>query len=279
MRVALIRLLLGIFSKLSLRASHRAGAFIGFLLAVVPNDLRRVTDTNLRLCFPRMPPRERKNLARLSLIEVGKTFTETATLWDMDSVDLLALVKGAAGEKAAEAEFVKGRGVIVGVPHLGAWEFLGLYYSARGFPLNILYRPPRLPQLQELVTMARERLGAHLVPATPQGIRSLYAALKRGEIVAILPDQEPGRGRGVFAPFFGVDANTMVLLSRLAQKSGAPVFFGYAERLPDGEGYHLHFLPAPDEIVAEDLEQSANIVNEMVENCVRALPDQYQWGY
>jgi KDO2-lipid IV(A) lauroyltransferase len=70
-----------------------------------------------------------------------------------------------------------------------------------------------------------------------------------------------------------------VLLSRLALKTGAPVIFGYAERLPHGRGYHLHFLPAPSDINQGDIESSAATVNAMVEKCVRAAPEQYQWVY
>ena len=49
----------------------------------------------------------------------------------------------------------------------------------------------------------------------------MYAALKRGEMVTILPDQQPkpGRGAGVFASFFGVPALTMTLFGRLARRS------------------------------------------------------------
>ncbi len=38
----------------------------------------------------------------------------------------------------------------------------------------------------------------------------------------------------------------MVLLPRLAARTGATVLFAFAERLPRGEGYRIHFLPAPE---------------------------------
>jgi KDO2-lipid IV(A) lauroyltransferase len=132
----------------------------------------------------------------------------------------------------------------------------------------------------KLMRATRERFGARLVSADNTGIRALYKALERGEMVAILPDQVPSaRSGSVFAPFFGIPASTMVLLSRLAVKTGAPVMFAYAERLPRGRGYHLHFLPAPPDVNHGDLESSAATVNAMVEKCVRAAPDQYQWVY
>jgi KDO2-lipid IV(A) lauroyltransferase len=71
----------------------------------------------------------------------------------------------------------------------------------------------------------------------------------------------------------------MVLLSRLAIKTGAPVIFAHAERLPHGRGYHLHFLPAPPTINHTPLEHSVAVMNDMVETLVRLRPQQYQWGY
>jgi KDO2-lipid IV(A) lauroyltransferase len=71
----------------------------------------------------------------------------------------------------------------------------------------------------------------------------------------------------------------MVLLSRLAMKTQAPVIFAYAERLPRGRGYHVHFLLGQAGINGRDLERSVAQVNAMVEQCVRELPEQYQWVY
>ena len=110
-------------------------------------------------------------------------------------------------------------------------------------------------------------------------MRKLYKRLHAGGVVGILPDQQPGQGEGRFAPFFDTPALTMVLLPRLAQRTGAQVLFAFAERLPRGAGYRIHFLPAPEEIAAEDLPTAVAALNRGVENCVRIAPEQYQWSY
>jgi len=69
------------------------------------------------------------------------------------------------------------------------------------------------------------------VPAGVGAVRTLLAALRRGELVGILPDQDAGTGLGVFAPFFGQPTNTMLLLPRLAAHTRALVVIVYAERL------------------------------------------------
>src|SRR3569623_1838123 len=150
--------------------------------------------------------------------------------------------------------------------------------SAR-YPLTSLYRPPRMREMDALVRRGRERLGARLVPVDAGGVRALYQTLARGEVIGMLPDQEPGAGNGLFAPLFGIEANAMALLPRLAIKAGAPVIFCYAERLSWGRGYHLHFIPAPSAIQAAPIEHAVRVMNEGVEALVRRCPQQYQWGY
>jgi KDO2-lipid IV(A) lauroyltransferase len=95
-----------------------------------------------------------------------------------------------------------------------------------------------------------------------------------------LPDQEPKADRGsVFAPFFGVPAFTMLLVNRLARRTGARVVFLFAERLPGAQGFWLHCLEAPEGVDAEDDVEAATALNLGVERCVRVCPEQYVWSY
>lgn len=279
MRARLVKLLFRLFSILPLPAAHALGAALGWLLFAVPNKRRRTAAINLALCFPQMPLPARRRLRRRNLIEVGKSVAEIGVLWTRDAKTLRGLIRRVSGVDKVKKAMAGGKGLILALPHLGAWEMIGLWGSLN-FPMTSLYRTPPMSQMGRLMRAARERFGARLVSADNTGIRALYKALGRGEMVAILPDQAPSsRSGSVFAPFFGIPASTMVLLSRLALKTGAPVVFGYAERLPNGRGYHLHFLPAPSAIGQGSVESSASEVNSMVEQCARAIPEQYQWIY
>lgn len=147
------------------------------------------------------------------------------------------------------------------------------------YPLTTLYRPPRLSELDQHIRRARSRGGANLVATDAAGVKALYQSLAHGAVIAILPDHNPGRGTGIFASFFGIATNTMVLLSRLALKYNSPVYFVYAERLPHGAGFHLHFVPGAACISQGNLEISCASLNSGMENCIRTHPQQYQWGY
>jgi KDO2-lipid IV(A) lauroyltransferase len=278
-RTWLARAAFALLAQLPLAAAHALGNSLGLLARFVPNRRRRTAETNLRLCFPELDARSRARLLTRSLREYLKGACELGVLWTRDAARIRRLVRAVEGEGLLREALARGRGVLIAAPHLGAWELVGLYCSLLK-PMTSLYRNPPMSGLGTLMRQARERLGARLVPADAGGVRSLYKALERGEMVGILPDQVPGGAAGAaFAPFFGIDASTMLLLPRLAHKTGATVLCVYAERLPWARGYRLHVRAAPAAVASASPQVAAAAVNAMVEDCVRALPAQYQWVY
>ncbi len=277
MRAVLLKILLRAFSPLPLSVNHRFGALLGHALLRLPNTLRTISQLNLRLCFPELDHNARRQLLRHNLIEIGKSMSETGALWRWNTDRVLALVREIRGKAVLDEAIEAGDGVILAIPHLGCWEMIGMYCSAR-HPMTSLYRPPRLAGLDSLIRQARQRAGAKLVPTDIQGVRRLYQALDQGEICAILPDQEPGPENGIFARFFDQPAWTMVLASRLAMKTGAAVIFSWAERLPAGKGFRLHFSKM-DYDRNDGLDVITQRINDGVEACIRQCPEQYQWGY
>lgn len=216
-------------------------------------------------------------MRRRILGEIGCSLMELSYIWFRPLPDVLAQVSGVSG--AEHLRRPAGQGVIVLVPHLGCWEIIGLDLPQRE-RVTSLYRPPRQLQLEPIVRRARERSGAELVPTDSRGVKRIYQCLKEGGVTCILPDQQPLSGRAsVFAPFFGVPALTMLLIQRLARKSGARLVYAYAERLRHGGGYHIHYLPAAEEIGHEDMLVAATALNRGLEEVIRRCPEQYQWSY
>lgn len=278
MSARLAKLLLDAFAALPLRVNQALGAFIGWVATLVPSRMRHVTQRNIALCFPDMGKAERKRLERQSLIETGRTLTEAGPLWRWPREKLLEITRETPGLDAVEQARAESQGIIILAPHIGAWELVGLYASIR-WPMTSLYKPPKQAAMDAPMREARERLGATLVPTDASGVKALLQALRRGEVIGILPDQEPTGGQGVFAPFLGQPAYTMVLASRLVGRGSARAFFTFAERLPRGQGFRLHFIPAEEDFYSADVETSAAALNRGVEACIRIAPAQYQWSY
>ncbi len=278
MRTLIIKSILYLCAYLPLPIIHSIGVCIGWGLVLIPNRSRQTSKINIAMCWPEYTSREQRTLLRKSLKETGKTIIETSALWLRSGENALRLIKCVDGNELVEQAIAKGSGVILATPHLGAWEAAGLYGSAQ-YKITCLYRPLKMQELETLVNTARNRLGGNYVPTTAKGIRAIYKALDMGGVVAMLPDQEPRAGTGVFAPFFGISAYSMVFLARLAASTDTPIIFAWCERLSWGRGYHLHFRAMPAGEHPVDIYTAVAAINQAVEDCVRECPEQYQWSY
>jgi KDO2-lipid IV(A) lauroyltransferase len=276
----LIRMFIALWRRLGhlpLVWLHTIGRTLGFFYWLLPNRERRTTLINLALCFPELSERQRKAMCRRALQQMGCSLMEFATIWFRPTAAVSGLVRQVSGEEHLQRE--PGQGLIVLLPHLGCWEIIGVVLPARE-RVTSLYRPPRKRQLESLIKQARERSGSTLVPTENQGVKRIYQALQQGGTTCILPDQQPKTARAsVFAPFFGQPALTMLLINRLARKTGAKIVIGYAERLPRGQGYHIHYQPAPVGLDDADPQRAAEVLNQGLEVVIRQCPDQYQWSY
>jgi len=277
MRAFFLKLAFHLFAALPLPVAHALGAALGWLLILVPNRRRRTAETNLQLCFPEMSRGARRRRLRRNLIELGKSFTEIGALWTRGEKNMRRLARRVSGEDKLKKAIQRGKGLLLAMPHLGAWEMVNLYCSMR-YPLTTMYRAPPMSQMGLLMRKARERFNARLVSADNTGLRALYKALERGEMVAILPDQVPSaRSGSVFAPFFGIPAATVSAMPRLAKLTEAQIVPVITRQLPGGRGYAVRFYPPWDHYPSGDLDADVARMNTFIEERIREMPAQYLW--
>ncbi len=276
-KTRLLILITRLLSWLPLRATAALGAGIGALIYRWPNTLRHRVTRNITRCYPDLPHAAQQERIRATLQHTFRMILEMPRSWCRNSDTVLQSIKSIQGEAAVHTAFARGKGIILLGPHLGAWELAVLYLSKR-FPMHAMYKPQKNPDIDQFVLAARRRLGTQMVPTSASGIRHLYKALKKGQAIGILPDHDPGdKGGGMFVPFFGIQARTMSLVATLARKTGAPVFFGFMERLPHGQGFKGHYLEADPQIYAEDLTTALTSMNNDIERLVSIAPEQYEW--
>ena len=277
-RASLVEALLRAAARVPLPLLHGVGSAVGMVAAAVPNDARHYARVNAQLCFGDRPLAERKALVRCALRETAKGALETGPVWFRPLQDVLGLVRRVENESLFNDAVAAGRGLLILAPHLGCWEVLQAWIGQR-VTANALYRPPRQAEFEELITRARSRTGVRFWPTTAGGVRALFKALRNGEAVGVLPDQQPP-GEGVFAPFFGYPAKTMTLFGKLAARSGAPVLLGWAERLPRGQGFVVHWQETDEAAIgSDDPETAAAAMNREIERAARRNLCQYQWTY
>lgn len=225
--------------------------------------------------------------ARPAIAEAGRFVAELPKLWLRPRAQSCLGNVRIEGQPHAEQAFAQGRGVIFFGPHCGSFE-LGPQALAELYgPITAIYRPARKAWLARLERLARDRDRLTVVPAGLSGIRQMHKSLKANQAVALLTDQVPPEGLGLWAPFFGRPAYTITLPARLALQNGAVLLPVSCERLAHGQGYFLKIWPAVAGLQAHeksdtprtDMLQAVTLINQAIEAIVLSQPGQYLWGY
>ena len=271
--VALITLV----GKLPLGFLGAVGDVLGLLVWFLAPGAKQVTLKNLEMCFPDLSEQDRYRLGRASIRETIRTAFEMAAAWSQPPQKLLSLITSAENEEILEAALNQNKGIVFIAPHYGNWE-LANYYMADKCDLMVIYKPAENPALEQLIHRARTK-STEMVPANKRGVLALYKALPKGKATGILPDQEPSIKTGVWVPFFGVQALTPKLVSKLTNDTGSIAIGFGCQRNPDGKTFHVFYEPVEDAFYSEDIETSAAAMNRCVERIIMRDPKQYQWEY
>ncbi len=268
---------LRLFALLPWSAVQRVGTAMGWLMWKLPNRSRDVVRINLAKCFPELDPVARERLVGQSLMDIGKSFTESACAWIWPAQRSIDLVREVEGLEVLTAALASGKGVVGITSHLGNWEVLNHFYCSQCKPI-IFYRPPKLKAVDDLLRQQRVQLGNRVAASTKEGILSIIKEVRKGGQVGIPADPEPAESAGIFVPFLSTQALTSKFVPNMLSGGKAVGVFLHALRLPDGSGFKVILEAAPEGMYSTDTQTSVAAMSKVVEKYVRAYPSQYMWS-
>ncbi|CAB9539593.1 Lipid A biosynthesis lauroyl acyltransferase (EC [Bathymodiolus brooksi thiotrophic gill symbiont] len=270
----MIKFVFKFFALMPLRLNHFIGKGMGRLLYLTNNRSKSVVSKNIDICFPDLDERQQQDLIKKSLIETGKSLSESGFIWFNSFEHSARHVVKMKGEQHFKTE----QSIILLAPHFGCWEVV-LRVASLYRTTTCMYKELSNKKQNALLLSVREQQNLFMVTANNKGVLKLQRALKNDQLVIILPDQYPGEEKGVLAPFFGQNIRTMTLLVKLARKNNAKVLLTWATRLDKGRGYELNIEPvdvlSKSGVLAEDVAK----MNQVIENLVKTKPEQYLWNY
>jgi len=266
--------LLWLLHGLPFLVQARIGAALGGLYGIVDRRRRRITRTNLGLCFPRLSEAERERILRRHFRALGRSMIEHGVLIWSSRERVQRLVRMRDVE---HLEAMRERPVILLAPHFVGMDMGGIRV-AMDYEGVALYSRQKNQQIDELLLRARVRLGKKSILWHRQdGIRPLVRALREGHIFYYLPDMDLGSRDSLFVPFFRVPAATITALPRIARITGASVVPIVTRQLPGGEGYEARCYPAWKNFPSDNLEADVRRMNDFIEARVLEMPEQYWW--
>ncbi len=252
---------------------RRIGELAGALAWLLAVPRRRVTRTNLRLCFPQWSEAQRRAVARGHFRYFMRSFFERFIFWHGSPQRIRQLCRL---EGVEHFERHRGRPLILLVPH-----FVGL--DAGGVRLSLearcasMYAAQKSRALNEAMTRGRVRFNDGRMLLRTEGLRPAVKALREGLPFYFLPDMDLGARDAVFVPFFGVPAATVTSVARLARITGAAVVPLVTTMTDDG--YVARFHPAWEDFPGDDLEAATRRMNAFIEERVLEMPAQYLWSH
>lgn len=249
------------------------GNALGWLLSMLPGRRRHIAATNLALCFPDTPEPVRQRWLRQTYQASVRAVLEHGVLWWSSEARQRRLIQ----IDNPEAALGDGkRPVIWLAPHFVGLDMGGVLL-AMNYQIATMYAPSKNPVSDKMMLHGRSRFASPVLISKSSGIKPILKALKNGQPLYYLPDQDHGRHNAVFVPFFGVPAATVSALPRLAKLTNAQVIPVTTTQLPGGRGYRVRFYPPWDNYPSGDLEADVARMNSFIEERVRETPEQYLW--
>ena len=255
-------------------ALFHAGTVLGDLLAAIVPSRRRIAERNLAICFPERSADEIRALAKENIRNTARMLLYSGFVWWAPESKLRERVT-VKNEAILDRIQQQGRGFILLAPHFLALELGGVFLSLRSPGVSV-YQRTRNPVFDRAMLRARQRFGSRLYERKDD-LRQMLRAIRGGKICYYLPDQDPGKRRAVFAPFFNIPTATWPVLGRISKICAAPVLPCATYLLPRGAGFEIVIEEPLEDFPSSTQEGDAAKMNAAIERCVERVPSQYFW--
>jgi lauroyl/myristoyl acyltransferase len=171
-----------------------------------------------------------------------------------------------------------GKGCILALPHLGAWEWAAFWLtSVQHMPVTAVVEAVEPPELAEWFVGLRASLGMEVVPLDERAGTASTRALRENRVLALLCDRDVAGG-GVEVEFFGEKTTLPAGPATLALRTGAPlipatIYFA------DGGRHHGVARPPLDTTrhgkLRDDVARITQDLAHELEAFIRQAPEQW----
>lgn len=250
------------------------GRTVGRLLLKVGSSRKRIALKNLQLCFPNLSAKEHQQMLKKNFENTGIALFETGMGWWWPNWRVRRKVK-VVGLKNIEQAKQNGHGIL-----LLAMHYLSAEINCRGIgysnPTVVFYRPHNNELMEYFQYRGRSRSNKYMLGK--RDVKGLIKALREGESCIYLPDQDYGRNRSLFVPFFAVkDAATTTGTLIFARQTNVQSFMLIPTRNDDDSGYTIKITEAMENFPTNDDRADLIRLNQELEKAISQKPEQYMW--
>ena len=240
-------------------------------------ETRLRTISHLKLAYAvECPGLDAARMAVSVFRNLGRNAVDVLRMRKLDSATMDRLISH-QGLSYLEEAYGRGEGVLAVSGHIGNFELLGTFLAMRGFRVTVVATTLHDERLDALLQENRSLGGLTVVPRS-HATSAVLRALRRGEVVGLLVDQDT-RVPGVFVEFFNKPAFTPIGPVVIAGRTGAPIVPMGIHRLEDDT--HLVTVRPPIDVEKRPSERSIVAVTQRytseLEVLIRRAPAQWVW--
>lgn len=243
----------------------------------ITKSRRKVAKKNLEIAFEdKLSDKEKSDLIKEVYKNIGFMLVEFILLKKIDKSNFKKFVNIEGYENLKKA-FEKEKGIIIYGAHFGNWEWLGVFISLLGFPLNAIVQEQHNTYFDNYINDIRKSKGVNIIKLGVS-IRKAYSKLNKGECVFILGDQD-ARDKGWKLNFFDKTASTYPGVIQLAERTGALIVpsFLIRNRFAD---HKLVFYPArkiEKGLSQKEKKKKLQSLNNLTEKIISENKEQWFW--
>ncbi len=267
-------IILGSISWLPYKLQLPMGRVLGRLMMKLGGTRYKVAEKNINVCFPELSDEERLKLLTKNFENTGIALLETGIGWWWPNWRFKRRihVKGLENVEKAKQD---GSGLLLLAKHNlcvePAARAIGFFHQ-----VVVFYRPNHNQLMEYFQHKGRARSNKFMLDKSD--VRGMCNALRDGESCIYLPDQDYGRKRSVFVPFFNIpDTASTIGTMMFAKRKNVKTIMVHTYRLDDDSGYEICFSEPLENFPSGDDIQDITRVNQELEKQIREKPEQYMW--
>jgi KDO2-lipid IV(A) lauroyltransferase len=274
----LLLFILTAISRLSWKRLYKLSDIFRFLIFDIGQYRKQVIFSNLKNSFPTYSDDAIESIAHRYYRNFTDIVFETIKLRSISKNDLLTRFE--LETELLDQYYAQQKNVVVVSGHLGNWEMLNLFASAKlSYQIVVVYHELANEIFEDWFKKVRTKFGTEMVPMKEAMVRAM-APREKPFLFVLVNDQSPSPDKAYWTNFLNQDTGIFRGGELIAKRLNAPVLYMGILRDERNRGHYRSYF----RLITENpkKEPANNILQsqiEYLEEDIKRQPDNWLWSH
>tara|TARA_B100000530_G_scaffold18988_1_gene12627 strand:- start:2575 stop:3432 length:858 start_codon:yes stop_codon:yes gene_type:complete len=270
-----MRLFFYLLSPLNLRLGYIFCDFIASIIYFLNMQIVKISRININIAYSSNDKDDRESLVKRSVKQSIRSYYETLFCLSRNQKKLNQSIFKVEN-RYLYTQTNRDSGLILLSAHNRSVDLLLNQLTIQEHATAI-FKPIKIKVFNEFIRKNRQKNGSKVFETNFTGVKELFSALKRGEVIAMAADQVPANNMGVYEDFFGRKVYTTNLIPSLHSKTKAPIVSVAIHS--DNFTNQLYIRYGSKNTYKKEPQYNAKTMNKEIEKIININPEDYNWEY